>query len=167
MRIYLPSTWSGLRRLVEDGALRPQGAVGFAVTDGLRDEYPGSDEEELEYFAMQDAARASLRLVAAAGDGEPALRVVVAADAADATLTPRPDRDRAVVDVAGAVAWPSVVAVHVDGADAQDAVRAAAPIVDDAELGDDDAQFALGSAEDFALAWYAPDEVRYLIDEPR
>jgi len=32
-------------------------------------------------------------------------------------------------------------------------------------LGDDDAEFTLGSAEDFDLAWYAPGEIRYLLEE--
>ena len=45
------------------------------------------------------------------------------------------------------------------------AVREAAAVIDAADLGDDDAEFALGSAEDFDLAWYAPGEIRYLVEE--
>lgn len=140
--------------------------VAFAVTDSLRGEYPGWSEEELEYLAMLDASRASLRLLGAAGPDEPQLRVVVAADVDDALVTPRPEADRAVVTVSGGpVPWRRVASVHLDGADATGAVRAAAEVIDAADLGDDDAEFALGSAEDFDLAWYAPGEIRYLLDE--
>ena len=41
----------------------------------------------------------------------------------------------------------------------------AAELIDAADLGDHDAEFALGSAEDFDLAWYAPGEIRYLVEE--
>jgi len=44
-------------------------------------------------------------------------------------------------------------------------IRAAAAVVDQADLGDDDAEFVLGSVEDFDLAWYAPGEVVYLVEE--
>ena len=43
--------------------------VAFAVTEPLRLEYPDWSEEDLEYLAMQDASRASLRLLAASGAG--------------------------------------------------------------------------------------------------
>jgi len=38
-------------------------------------------------------------------------------------------------------------------------------VIDAADLGDDDAEFVLGSVEDFDLAWYAPGEVVYLVEE--
>ena len=50
---------------------------------------------------MQDASRASLRLLAASDPDEPPLRVVIAADVDDARVTPRPEADRAVVAVRG------------------------------------------------------------------
>lgn len=166
MRIYLPSIVSGVRDAVAEGAVPVRSGVGFAVTGALRAEYPGWSDEELEYLAMVDASRASLRLLAAAGDDEPALRVVVAADLDDSQATPRPERDRAVVAVTPAtLPWKRVASVHLDGADAADAVRAAAAVIDAADLGDADAEFILGSAEDFDLAWYAPGEIRYLLEE--
>ncbi len=58
-----------------------------------------------------------------------------------------------------------VAAVHIDGADAGPAVREAAAVIDAADLGDHDAEFVLGSAEDFDLAWYAPGEIRYFVEE--
>jgi len=38
-------------------------------------------------------------------------------------------------------------------------------VVDQADLGDDDAEFVVGSAEDSGLAWYAPGEIAYLIED--
>ncbi len=165
MRVYLPATVSMIRAALEDGRVRVLSGVGFAVTDPLHLEYPDWSEEDLEYLAMQDASRASLRLLAGSGPGEPSLRVVVAADVDNDDVTPRPEADRAVVAVQGAVEWSRVAAVHVDGADAAGAVREAAEVIDAADLGDHDAEFVLGSAEDFDLAWYAPGEIRYLVEE--
>ena len=166
MRIYLPSTVSGVRDALAAGAVPVRSATGFAVTGSLRVEYPDWSDEELEYLAMLDASRASLRLLAAAGSDEPSLRVVVAADVDESQVTPRPERDRAVVAVGPAVVpWKRVASVHLDGADAADAVRAAVAVIDAADLGDGDAEFTLGSAEDFDLAWYAPGEIRYLLEE--
>ena len=152
MRVYLPATLAGVRRALADGTVPVRSGYGFAVTEPLRLEYPDWSEDDLEYLAMQDASRASLRLLAAA-------------DVVDAAVTPRPELDRAVISVSDAVHWPAVAAVHVDGADAEPAVREAAAVIDAADLGDDDAEFALGSAEDFDLAWYAPGEIRYLVEE--
>ncbi|HEY5881198.1 MAG TPA: hypothetical protein VIU11_19960 [Nakamurella sp.] len=166
MRIYLPSTVSGLRAAVSVGHVPVRSGVAFAVTGSLRSEYPGWTEEELEYLAMLDASRASLRLLGAAGPDEPSLRVVVAADVDESQAIPRPEADRAAVAVTGGpVAWRQVASVHVDGADAATAVAAAAAMIDAADLGDGDAEFTLGSAEDFDLAWYAPGEIRYLLEE--
>jgi hypothetical protein len=165
VRVYLPATLAGVRRALADGTVPVRSGYGFAVTEPLRLEYPDWSEDDLEYLAMQDASRASLRLLAAADDGDPALRVVIAADVVDSAVTPRPELDRAVISVSDAVHWPAVAAVHVDGADAEPAVREAAAVIDAADLGDDDAEFALDSAEDFDLAWYAPGEIRYLFEE--
>ncbi len=192
MRIYLPSTMSGVRRALATGSVPVAGGYGFAVTGPLRLEYPDWSDEDLEYVAMQDASRASLRLLAAveeeSRDGhrddrtgsnfpsgdveaagpaatEPLLRVVVAVDVNDSAVQPRPELDRAVVAVAGTVGWSQVAAVHIDGADAGPAVREAVAVIDAADLGDDDAEFVLGSVEDFDLAWYAPGEVVYLVEE--
>ena len=165
VRVYLPSTLAGVRLALADGTVPVRSGYGFAVTGPLRLEYPDWSEEDLEYLAMQDASRASLRLLAAGDDDEPALRVVIAADVDESAVSARPELDRSVVSVRDVVPWPLVAAVHVDGADAEPAVRSAASITAAADLGDDDAEFALGSAEDFDLAWYAPGEIRYLVEE--
>ena len=162
MRVYLPSTVASLRAALQDGVVTAPGGYAFAVTDAFRSEYPGSDEEELEYLALGDAARASLRLLAADPDGDP-LRVVVAADVVGAVAAP--ELDRSVVRLAGPVAWKDVASVHLDGAETGDVVRAAAEAVDAADLGDLDAEFAVGEAGDIDLAWYAPSEIRFLLED--
>jgi len=164
VRIYLPSTLALLREWIAGSAVLPRSGIGFAVTDTLREEYPGTEEEELEYLALTDAARASLRLLSAepAGD-DPALRVVIAADVVSATAYPQ--GDRAAVKLAEPVPWNDVAAVHIDGADAADVVRVAVDAVNAADLGDLDAEFAIGEAESRELAWYAPTEISYLIEE--
>jgi hypothetical protein len=167
MRIYVPATWPMLRSLVKTGVLDPIGGTAFALTPGLREAYTSGDDEELEYAAMSHAARASLRLLAVElGLGEestPARRVVVSADLADVTL--RPDLDDGAVRIAGAVPFESIAAVHVDTEEAEYAVRQAAGAVDAADLGDLDAEFLVGEAEDHDLAWYDPSEVAFLVED--
>lgn len=163
MRIYIPVIMSTLRKVVADREVTPLGGIVFAVTDDLRREYPDADDEELEYLALTDAARACLRLLAAAGPEEPQLRIVIAADVPE--VTSATDLDRAAARVAGSVPWKRIASFHLDGAEAADVVRAAAAVVDQADLGDDDAEFAVGSAEDIDLAWYAPGEIAYFIED--
>lgn len=165
MRVYIPATLAMLRTLVESGELAPVSGTAFALTPMLRESYATGDTEELEYAAMIEAARASLRLLSAELDGDPELmarRVVVSADVAQVRL--RPELDVAVVTVSGPVPVTAVAAVHVDLAEAQEAVRTAAAVMDAADLGDPDAEFALGDAEDHEMAWYAPQELSFLLE---
>ncbi|MDN5860649.1 MAG: hypothetical protein L0H84_18750, partial [Pseudonocardia sp.] len=166
MRVYVPATWPMLRSLVKNGVLDPIGGTAFALTPRLREAYTSGDEEELEYAAMNEAARASLRLLAVefglGEDATPARRVVVSADLDDARL--RPDLDDAVVRLAGSVPFEKVAAVHVDAEAAEYAVRQAAGVVDKADLGDLDAEFLVGEAEDHELSWYDPSEVAVLVE---
>ena len=71
---------------------------------------------------------------------------------------------RGAVRIRGAVELSSIAAVHVDTADAEFAVREAAGAVDAADLGDLDAEFLVGEAEDHELAWYDPSEVAILVE---
>ena len=165
MRIYVPATWPMLTKLVQTGLLEPIGGTAFALTPMLREYYTSGDDEELEYAAMLEAARASLRLLAVefglGEDGVPARRVVVVADLDEVTL--RPDLDDGAVRLAGPVPLEKVAAVHIDDADAAYAVSQAAGAIDAADLGDLDAEFLIGEAEDHDLAWYDPSEVAFLI----
>jgi hypothetical protein len=165
MRVYIPATLAVLQQLVADGSFQPLSGTAFAVTPTLRESYAEGDDEELAEVAIGEAALASLRLLAAeAGHtdgGLPLRRAVVIADA-DATV--RPDLDDAVVRVGGRVNLDQVVAAYVDNADAAPAVKAAIAVIDDADLGDEDAEFVVGDAQDHALAWYATQELPFLLD---
>lgn len=161
MRVYLPATIGMLRKLVSEGKLQPVGATGFALTPALRESYVSGSTEELEYVALLDAGRASLRLLAD-DEKERPRRVVISVDVDNATT--RPDLDAGVVRLAGPVVLDDVAAVHVDTEEAEDAVRTAANLIDAADLGDPDAEFVLGDAEDHELAWYAPQELPFLLD---
>ena len=41
---------------------------------------------------------------------------------------------------------------------------AAIDAVDEADLGDEDAEFVVGDAQDHDLAWYAPQELPFLLE---
>lgn len=167
MRVYVPVTVAMLAALVADGQLRARSGTAFALTPALREAYASGDEEELSYAAMSEAARASLRLLAAELDGgEPGSvvvrRAVLSADVDEVTL--RPDLDDAVVRLGRPVRLADVASVHVDLAAAEDAVRAAVGAVDEADMGDLEAEFLLGEAADHELAWYDAQELGFLVE---
>ena len=128
------------------------------MTPALREWYVEGDAEELEYAALDDAARASLHLLAA-DPAAPARRVVLAADVPDASGSAGARRRRAAVRLAGPVPLRDVVSAHVDDADAADDVRRAVAALPAAEAGDEDAQFLVDGVEDHELAWYAAQEL--------
>lgn len=160
MRVYIPATLALLQQLVADGSMQPRSGTAFAVTPALREAYTVGDDDELAEVAIGEAALASLRLLAADPDVAPRRAVVVA----DADAAPRPDLDDAAVRLAGRVELSQLVAVYVDNAAAEPAVRAAAGVIDDADLGDEDAELTVGDAQDHDLAWYAPQELPFLLE---
>ncbi len=172
MRVFVPATVAMLRTLVADGEFHPVSRTAFAVTPRLREAYSSGDDEELAEVAMNEAARASLRLIAAAAEDEREdgvvevgvfnRRAVIAADVDDPTL--RPDLDDAVVRLKEPLRLDQVASVHVDLEAAESAVMAAVAVVDAADMGDPDAEFALGDAEDHILAWYATQELPFLLE---
>jgi hypothetical protein len=134
----------------------------FAVTPSLREAYAEGDDDELADVALREAALASLRLLTADASDLPRRRAVLVADVDDAT--PRPDLDDAVVRLAGPIPVDAVICAHVDNAAAEDAVATAIDLVDAADLGDEDAELAVGDAQDHDLAWYAPQELPFLLE---
>jgi hypothetical protein len=165
MRVYIPATLPMLQALVSEGSLQPRSGTAFAVTPALRESYAEGDDEELAEVAMGEAALASLRLLSAeSAEGPPLRRAVVVSDAPSDTVTVRPDLDAAVVRMSGRLTMDQVVAVYVDNADAEPAVRSAVAVIDDADLGDEDAELTVGDAQDHALAWYATQELPFLLD---
>lgn len=165
VRVYVPATLAMLQQLVADGSVRPLGGTAFAVTPTLREAYAEGDDDELAEVALREAALASLRLLDDQADASlPPRRAVLEADAADADVTLRADLDDAVVRLSGEVALSRVIAAYVDNAAAEDAVRAAVAVIDEADLGDEDAELTVGDAQDHDLAWYAPQELPFLLD---
>lgn len=167
MRVYIPATLAMLTRLVADGSLRAVSGTAFAVTPALRESYAHGDDDELAEVALGEAALASLRLLGAAGTGAdseslPTRRAVLIAEVE--AVTARPDLDAAVVRLAEPVAIGDVIAAYVDNAAAEPAVRAAVAAIDAADLGDEDAELTVGDAQDHDLAWYATQELPFLLD---
>jgi hypothetical protein len=166
VRVYIPATLAMLTQLVADGVMPARSGTAFAVTPTLREAYAHGDEDELGEIALQEAALASLRLLAGEGVGEdaglPPRRAVLVAEAEDVTV--RPDLDDAVVRLAGPVALRNVIAAYVDNSAAESAVLAAVAVVDAADLGDEDAELTVGDAQDHDLAWYAAQELPFLLE---
>jgi hypothetical protein len=163
VRVYVPATLAMLQRLVADRLMHAINGTAFAVTPTLREAYAHGDDDELAEVALRDAALASLRLLAGEGaSGMPPRRAVVVAEVADANA--RPDLDDAVVRLPGPIDYDDVIAAYVDNADAEPVVTPAIEAVDAADLGDEDAEFIVGDAQDHDLAWYAPQELPFLLD---
>jgi hypothetical protein len=176
MRVFLPSTLPALAEALRAGCLGPSPSPGpdpaagpgtlpgYAVTPALREAYASGDEEELEYSALTEAARASLRMLAE-DPAAPPRRVVLAADIpADQVKPDAQDSEPGRVTVGGAVPIDRLASAHVDEAEAGDDVRAAAEALPAADAGDEDAKFAVDGAEGHELGWYATQELPYLAD---
>lgn len=162
MRIYVPATSAMLRALLDHGSLGTPPLTAFAVTPGLREWYVDDDPEELEYAALTEAARGSLRLLDS-DESVPRRRVVVAADVSDGDVTLHDDLDRGVVRVNGAIPLAAIASVHVDDADAEPTVAAAARAMIAADLGDAWSQDLVDDAEGYELSWYANQEIGALL----
>ncbi|WP_288863927.1 DUF6912 family protein [uncultured Corynebacterium sp.] len=163
MRVYLPATFGMLASLEENKLIHARNGWAFAATDALHDFFTSGDEEEIEAVAFDDAALASIRLLAI-GDEErhPHRRVVISADVADATADP--EMGESVVRLAGPVKLEDVAAIHVDIAEAEQATAKAIEVVDAADLGDEDAELTVGDAQDNYMAFYDPSELPVVVE---
>lgn len=158
MRVYLPATSTLLGELHESGLIGPPPLTGFAVTPGIREWYLDEDVDELEYAASGQAARASVRLI----DADPSAlrrRVVLSVDVPDEQITVIDELERGAVRISAAVPGSLVAAVHVDDADAEEAIAVAAVAMIEADLGSEAAQQRVDDAEGYELSWYAPQEL--------
>jgi hypothetical protein len=176
IEVYIPATLAMLQRLVADGSLWPVNGTAFALTPTLREAYAEGDDDELAEVARREAALASLRLLAAeASDDEtsgdrgttlPPRRAVLAAevDLDESGVKYRPDLDDAVVRLGAPVTIDQVVAAYIDNAAAEPAVVKAIEVIDAADVGDEDADLVVGDALDHDLAWYANQELPFLLD---
>ena len=161
IQVYIPATLAMLQQLVTDGSLWPVNGTAFAVTPTLREAYAEGDDDELADVALREAALASLRLLAIDQTVRPR-RAVLSAEVDDVKF--RPDLDDAVVRLGAPVAIDQVIAAYVDNAGAEQDVTKAIEVIDAADLGDEDADLIVGDAHDHDLAWYANQELRFLLD---
>jgi hypothetical protein len=162
-QVYIPATLAMLQQLVTDGSLWPVNGTAFAVTPMLREAYAEGDDDELADVALREAALASLRLLAAGTDQTvPPRRAVLSAEVDDVKF--RPDLDDAVVRLGAPVAIGQVIAAYVDNVGAEQDVTKAIEVIDAADLGDEDADLIVGDAQDHDLAWYANQELPFLLD---
>ena len=167
IQVYIPATLAMLQQLVTDGSVSPVNGTAFAVTPTLREAYADGDDDELADVALREAALASLRLLAADDDetARPRRAVLTAeVDFGQSGATFRPDLDDAVVRLDGPVPMDRVIAAYVDNAGAEEAVVMAIEAIDAADLGDEDADLIVGDAQDHELAWYANQELPFLLD---
>jgi len=164
MRVFLPSTLPGVAQALQAGQVGPGPLPGFAVTPALREAYASGDTEELEYAALTEAARASLRLLAS-DPAAPPRRVVLAADIPAEQVKPDPrDDEPARVAVRQPVPITDLAAAHVDAPEAGADVRSAVQALPAADAGDEDARFTVDGAEGHELGWYATQELSYLAE---
>jgi hypothetical protein len=163
MRVYIASTLSALAELHKSGRIAPAPLTAHAVTPALREWYTEGDSEELEYAAMTDAARASLRMLADTPEA-PRRRVVVAAEVPDQQAAPVLDAgDPGLVRVSAEVPLGWIASVHVDDPSVQDEVALAVVLLGAADAGDEDAAFAVDGIDDHELLWYATQELPDLL----
>jgi hypothetical protein len=165
MRVFLPSTLPALAQALRAGHVGPGPLPGYAVTPALREAYASGDAEELEYTALTEAARASLRMLAD-DPAAPPRRVVLAAEIpADEVKLDARDDEPARVLIGAALPVRLLASAHIDDAEAGADVRAAADALPAADTGDEDAKFAVDGAEGHELGWYATQELPYLPDD--
>lgn len=163
MRVYVPSTLRQLSVACNAGEIGPAPLTVYAVTPALREWYAEGDDEELEYAAMAQAARASVGLLAA-DPGTTRRRVVIAAE-----VSAVPPADGSVelgdarLELHVVIPWRSVMSVHLDAPQATTVIGKAADLWDAAQAGDDNAVFALDSCEGEDLMWYATQEIPDLL----
>lgn len=166
VRVFLPATFSMLAELEETGQLTARSGWGFALTPALREFYTEGDEEEIEYSAFLEASMASLRLLAI-GDEEkfPHRRVVISVDVDESVVTPKPDMGEPVVALDPAtITKDNLQAIHVDIEESEATTAKAIDAIDDADLGDEDAELAVGDALDNFMAFYDPTELPILVE---
>ena len=145
-RVYLPATFAMLSELKETGQLAARSGWG--------------------YSAFLEASMASLRLLAI-GDEEnfPHRRVVISVDVDESVLTPQPDMGDPVVKLNPAVITEeNLQAIHVDVEESEEATAKAIEVIDNADLGDEDAELAVGDALDNFMAFYDPSELPFLVE---
>jgi hypothetical protein len=155
VRVYVPTTMTGLREVVRSDGVGPAPFLAHAVTDAVRGELAEAGEEDWEYAASSAAALASVGLI---GEGEPARRVVLAVDVPGYRRLDVEDPTTVEVDTVVPFRW--VAAVLADSADAEDTVAAAHRAE---AAGSPEAPELLERCLDHELGWWATQEIADLL----
>jgi hypothetical protein len=111
-RIYIPLNASRLRSLAVEGAIEGAPFLAHAVTEAVQASDPGSDLDEWEYAALNDAALSSGSLLRS---GE-SRRIVAAADVEPELVGPAaPDASavESAVSISDSVALKRIASFHV------------------------------------------------------
>ncbi len=166
MRVYIPATFSMLGTLNDSGVMPVRAGWGFALTPALQDFYTSGDEEEISFSAFQDAAEASLRLLAIGDETQfPHRRVVVSADVPEECISVQPQQGAAVLKLTPPqITKDQLAAIHIDSEHSESATAAAIEVIDMADMGDEAAELTVGDALDNYLAFYDPTELPFLIE---
>ncbi|MBZ8176879.1 hypothetical protein GP475_03245 [Corynebacterium poyangense] len=166
MRVYLPATFTMLSGLKETGEMYARSGYGFALTQALRDFYDHGDDEEIAHAAFQDAAEASIRLLAIGDENTfPHRRVVVSVDLPDEQVDPDPELGDSVVKLRPArISVDQLAAIHIDIEESEAATAKAIEVIDESDLGVEDAELIVGDALDNFMAFYDPTELPFLIE---
>ena len=166
VRVFLPATFAMLTELEETGQLAARSGWGFTVTPALREFYTEGDEEEIEYSAFLEASMASLGLLAIGDEDKfPHRRVVISVDVDESVVTPKPAMGEPVVALHPAtITQDNLQAIHVDIEESEAATAKAIAAIDNADLGDEDAELAVGDALDNFMAFYDPTELPILVE---
>ena len=172
MRIYIPATLAMLQRFVADGSLLPVSGTAFAVTPKLREAYAEGDDDELGEVALREAALASLRLLAGATDGRDGCRPTATRCRRDGrywlpmSAMPPCDPISTMRWCGSPRRWPRKTWSPRSSTTRRrkHAVQAAVEVIDAADLGDEDAELTVGDAQDHDLAWYATQELPFLLE---
>jgi hypothetical protein len=158
-RVFVAYSFARLEETLERSSRSSAGELGLlrrhdeahAVTEALRAEFPGIDDEDLEYLAMTAAAQRSLALVPADG---PHSRMVLAVDVGSVEEVGADDPT--LVAVSGQVPLTDLVSVHVDSDDAAKDVRAARTALAE---GTDQDDVRVTKCLEHELGWYAATEL--------
>lgn len=164
-RVYVPATFEMLDQLSKQGAVHARNGWAFSVTPALEEYFTSGDEEEIAYSAFQEAALASIRLLAIGDETFPHRRVVISADVNSSAVHPDPEMGEAVVKLDPAEITPDMLAaIHVDIEESEAATQKAIEAIDTADLADEDAELIVGDALDNFMAFYHPDELPFIVE---
>lgn len=166
--VYIPSTMPRLEGLFKHGSVTPESLLAFTITPEIKEKFVYDEEEQLDHVAFLAAADGSLRLLSGeilACEEDKKFyprRVVISARVQYAKT--RVDLDDCAVELSSPVTVEHVDAIYIDTKENEPLVVKAAEVIDEADLGSDEAQNIIDDMHDKLLAWYSVQEVPFLLD---